>query len=267
MESNCFFSFRRFYLLLRNDMLLNYKKYLFTILGALIVGYIILYVQMPTREYQGDYEAFRYPVVFSICLIGLGAFIGMSFPALSSKTSTINYLLMPSSTFEKFLSQFLIRIVVGTALFFVIFWVDAHLARATALISLNKLENAPHIKLFEFADLFFSIKAEQPLIAGAMVTFCVSVGVFLFSVRMFFKKMAMVKTAIALAVLVFSVVIIVVMFSHIFYPGTDGMDFRIDTYKLYKEYDNRDIWIFAMFYFSWLFFLPLGYFKLKEKEV
>lgn len=267
MESNSFFSFSRFYLLLRNDMLLNYKKYLFTILGALIVGYIILYVQMPTREYSPDFEAWVYGQIFVICLIGLGAFFGMSFPALGSKTSTISYLLIPSSTFEKFLSQFLIRIVVGTALFFVIFWIDAYLARATALISLSRIENAPQIKLFEFADIFISLKKEQPLIAGALVTFFVSAGMFLFSVRIFFKKLAMVKTAIALAALILSVAFLVITFSHIFYPGTDGIDFRIDTYKLYKEYDNRDIWMFAMFYFSWLFFLPLGYFKLKEKEV
>jgi hypothetical protein len=266
MKSNGFFSFSRFYLLLRNDMLLNYKKYIFTIVGAIILGYIILYIQMPTRQYQSNFGEINYTITFTTCLIGLGAFIGLSFPALSSKTTTMNYLLMPSSSFEKFASQFLIRVIIGTFMFFIIFWLDAYLARATALISLSKIEHAPQIKVFEFSYLFTSTKNEPPITA-AIVAFFVSAGIFLFSVRIFFKKLAMIKTGIALAALIVSVAILVVAFSHIFYPGTDGMDFEITTYKIYKTYDNRDIWLFSMFYFSWIFFLPLGYFKLKEKQV
>jgi hypothetical protein len=37
MESTRFFSLSRFALLMRNDFLLNYKKYLFTIAGAFIL--------------------------------------------------------------------------------------------------------------------------------------------------------------------------------------------------------------------------------------
>ena len=265
MNSNSFFSFSRFLHLMQNDFLLNYKKYLFTIAGALIVGYIILYMQMPTREYSPDFNVWNYGQTFLMCLRGLGAVIGMSFPAFSSKTSSMSYLLLPSSNFEKFMSQFVIRIVLGTGLFFIIFWIDARLARATALEVLSQFEHMPTIKPFEFSNIFYNI---DPLFERVVLIACmVSIGTYLYSVRLFFKKLALVKTVISMTVAVVFMILLFVALSHVFYPGDYGWDVQLNTYNIYKRYGNMDIWVYSIFLLSWIFFLPLGYFKLKEKQV
>lgn len=265
MNSNSFFSISRFLYLMQNDFLLNYKKYLFTIAGALIVGYIILYMQMPTREYSPDFNVWNYSQTFLMCLLGLGAFIGMSFPVFSSKTSSMSYLLLPSSNFEKFMSQFLIRIVFGTVLFFIIFWIDARLARATALEVLSQFEHMPSIKPFEFSNIFYNIDhvIDKLVLIGCMV----SIGTYLYSVRLFFKKLALVKTVISMAAAVVFMIFLFIALSHVFYPGNYGWELKLNTYNIYKRYGNMDIWIYAIFLLSWIFFLPLGYFKLKEKQV
>jgi len=268
MESTRFFSLSRFILLMHNDILLNYKKYLLTIAGAFILGYIFLLLQMPMRDISPDFNAQQYVSIFTLCLFGLGAFIGMSFPAFNSKADTITYLLMPSSAFEKFMSQFLIRIVAGTVLFFLIFWIDAHLARATALFALRKFEHAPQIASFEFAIIYRSIYMNNNiLMMFGTIFMLVSTGVYIFSARIFFKKMPVVKIVISIVSLVFITAMFMILLSHIFYPETIGMRLTIPEHKVVTNHSNVEIWLCSLFYWSWLFFLPLGYFKLKEKQL
>ena len=268
MESTRFFSLSRFILLMHNDILLNYKKYLLTIAGAFILGYIFLLLQMPMRDISPDFNAQQYVSIFTLCLFGLGAFIGMSFPAFNSKADTITYLLMPSSAFEKFMSQFLIRIVAGTVLFFLIFWIDAHLARTTALFVLRKFEHIPQIDSFEFANIYRGICLNNnSLMMSATIFSFVSIGIYIFSVRMFFKKMPIVKIVISIVSLFFIAFLLMVLLSHIFYPKTVGMQLSIPEHKVVTNHSNVEIWLCSLFYWSWLFFLPLGYFKLKEKQL
>ena len=57
MNSNKFFSFSRFYRLLMNDILINYKKYLLIILAAFIMGFVFLYSNMPKFAYGNELES------------------------------------------------------------------------------------------------------------------------------------------------------------------------------------------------------------------
>src|ERR1035437_2385025 len=172
MNSNKFFSFSRFYQLLRNDILLNYKKYLLTIVGGFILGFILMYMYMPNRFY-GDtnfkFDASRYFDLFIMCLGGLGAFVGSAFSELSSKIKMSNYLLMPASTLEKFLRQFVVRAVVGTVIFLFIFWVDTHIARIAVLSHMkNNLGQLAGPEKYNYINKFhwsmFLIKSNYPTI-------------------------------------------------------------------------------------------------------
>ncbi|MDD3080273.1 MAG: hypothetical protein PHH37_14395 [Paludibacter sp.] len=267
MNKNNFFSFNRFGLLLRNDILLNYKQYLLMIPGAFLAGYVILYLNMPTNQYARDFYPSTYGGLFIVCLIGLGAFIGLGFPSLNSKTGAQNYLLIPCSTFEKFLSQFIIRIVIGTALFFVLFYIDALLARVTALQVLSRYESHAQIPVFQYSYLFYNMNEDQSLIKDALFLFFVSLGMYLFSVRLYFTKIALLKTILTLAASIIIIMLTVFGFSHLFYPGAYGLDVHLNHYKIYNNYDNFDIFMFTILSVPWLFFLPLGYFKLKEKQI
>jgi len=282
MNSNKFFSFSRFYRLLSNDILLNYKKYLLTIVGGFIMGFIFIYLYMPDYFYSDTiykFDSSRYNTLFTMCLLGLAVFVGSSFSELSSKIKTSNYLLIPASTFEKFLCQFVIRIIVGTALFLIIFWVDTHLARIAVLSHIKDVNNhlaGPEkydfIKKFHYSMLL--IKSNYPIVTywrlfdgiGMILTFF-SLGMFLFSVKIFFRKLGLIKTCISLVAILYLMVVITVCFSHLFFPETKGFSTGNIDYKLSNGYSNNEIFYYSIAYFASLFLLPLGYFKLKEKQL
>jgi hypothetical protein len=282
MNSNIFFSFSRFYLLLRNDILLNYKKYLFTIAGAFILGFILIYMRMPGHFYNDTYkfDASRYNEIFTMCLLGLAAFVGSAFSELSNKVKTSNYLLIPASTFEKFLCQFVIRAIVGTAIFLLIFWVDTHLARIAVLSNMKDVNNHlagpekyDYIEKFHFSMLL--IKSTYPEITYwrlfngiGMILTLFSAGMFLFSVKIFFRKLGLIKTGISLFAALYLIMILSIFFSHIFFPETVGFKATANTdYLLSNGYSNNDIFFYSIGYLAPLFLLPLGYFKLKEKQL
>lgn len=265
MNSNKFFSPDRFYLLLRNDLMLNYKKYLLTILGAFIVVFVILYWNMPKAEFRGNFDGIRYMQSFMMCLFGLGAFVGLAFPELGNKITTSNYLLLPSSVFEKYLVQFIIRAVAGSFLFLIIFWIDTHLARFAALRAFEGQYNVHTIENFHLSMIFGG--EQNTIIKSAIVFACFSIGMFLFAVRIFFKRFALVKTVITIVAAFYLFASMMVTFSHIFYPENIDFELKIDRYEIFHGLNNLDLWFFSVFYLSWLFILPLGYFKLKEKQV
>ena len=283
MNSNKFFSFSRFYLLLRNDILLNRQKYLLIVTAAFVVGFVFLYMQMPKIEYLENknwvFNGGRYLVGFTFCLFGLGIFITTAFSELSDKVKTSNYLLIPASTFEKFMSHFLIKIVIGTAIFLFVFWVDAHLARTVALSQIQGPNHEPASAnvskyIAEFHYSMFLIKDQYPTVTHwklaeglAMIMGIFSIGLYLFSSKLFFKKKGSVKSTILLIV-----GINVVISSSIFLlrnSYTDLSNFIIKNieYKLQNGYTNIEILKFSIAYFAPLFLIPLGYFKLKEKQL
>jgi len=285
MNSNKFFSFSRFYLLLRNDILLNYKKYLLTIAGAFILGFIVIYSNMPKYiqkdELHWVFESQKYFQVFIMCLIGLGAFVGSSFSELSNKVKTSNYLLLPASTFEKYLSKFVIHVVAAIILFLIIFWIDAQLARYVAINNIKETndevlsyaEKEKFVQVFNYSMLL--IKNTYPTInywswleGLAMIFGIFSVGMYFFNVKIFFKKLGLIKTAISLIAVIYLGVITMTFLSQLFYPEpkwfviSNDMDYRLSNGVL-----NVEMWMYLSAYLVSLFLIPLGYFKLKEKQL
>jgi hypothetical protein len=265
-------------------MLLNHKKYLLTIAGAFILGFIVLYTSMPSYVHKGDFrftfDAMRYTQVFGICLLGLLAFVGSAFSELSTKIKTSNYLMLPASTFEKILSQFVIYVLAGSAIFVIVFWVDAHLARYAILSNLKSVYNedlgpdkSKYIEVFKYSMLL--IKNKYPAISywnwfeGLAIIFGMfSIGMYFFSVKIFFKKLGLIKTAISLIAVVYLGAVVMTLLSHIFYPETKGFDISnaLD-YKLPNGLFNFEMWLYLSAYCVSLFIIPFGYFKLKEKQL
>ena len=266
MKSNTFFSFSRFYLLLRNDILINYKKYLFMVLGAFVVGYIVLYWQMPKVDsIYPDFKADNYTPIFFMGLLGLGAFVGMAFPELENKIKTRNYLMLPASAFERMTVQFFIRVICGGILYLVVFWLVAHLARFSALRTFQGQANAHTIESFHFSSL---LVGSRDLLSKLAIGFSIfSIGMYLFSIKIFFNRFSLVKTIISLVAVYALFACIMVLFSHLFYPETIGFRVHVDNYNIAKNLTNSNIWVYSISFLSWLFFLTLGYFKLKEKQV
>ena len=289
MNSNKFFSVSRFYRLLMNDVLINYKKYLLIIVAAFIMGFAFLYLNMPRlvfgNEMENSWNIFggnKYMNIFMASIVALGLLVGSSFPDFGSKVKTTNYLLIPASTFEKFFSQFFIRVICGGAIFLVLFWIDARLARAISVMQMVDVKtnlhyaNAEHIiQKFHYGMIFLykqnystgMLEYYKSIETWGISFFIISIGLYLFSVKLFFKKLGLVKSIISLVAAFLVMTLFMVIFSHIFYPETKGFDVSLVQYNTFDSINNIEFWLCLIGLVSPVFLLPLGYFKLKEKQL
>jgi uncharacterized integral membrane protein len=262
MKTNNFFSLKRFSRFLSAYLQINYKRYLFIFGGTFLILYLIMAFAIYNSSYRNTeyYEGWFY-----FGLVALAFFIGgSSFPEMNDKIKSSNYLLLPASGFEKVLSQFLIYVVAGILCYLLFFWIDAHLARWT-LMHLERFQDQT-ISVFHFSDL-----TDQwlPKTALSFIFGLFSAACFLFAGRLLFSgRYAIVKSTIAGLVLVGVVSCLLVLCSHIFFPETPkGFNVSIPVHLVTENYANVELYFMSFAFFSWLFFLPLAYFRFKEKQV
>jgi hypothetical protein len=231
MKFHKFFSLKRFGRLLAADLRLNSKRYLYTIAGAAVGIYLLLLFGMLFNQYETIYVV-HYLVMFIFSLLAFGAYIGSAFPSFSEKTTTVNFLLFPASSFEKLLSQFLLYYVAGTIVFVFLFWVDAHLAR----LSLSNLEAVRTgkwiIQPFSYGG-FFEAHRTQDITHVSLLTMTVfSIAGFLFTTRLFFSRFALAKSIISGIVLFISFILVLILSSHLFFPEkTQGFNIAAPVYS------------------------------------
>lgn len=265
MKQNKYFSPERFVRLFKNDLLINQKTYLFTLVGLLIAVYAVTLLGMQKNNPNYIVNGLYLPN-FIFYLLGIGAIIGTAFPALKNQIKTSNYLLSPGSTFEKFMVQFAIRIALFIPLALVIFWSATHLAKASLIPDPESGFDPSKIPYFHFSDLLKEVPTLRDKIVILISIF--SVASLLFAGSVYFNRFALVKTLIVSGICVFAVVASFVIFSHLFYPvETHGFRVQLRTYKITETLSNVQLAAYLLGTLSWIFFLVLGYFKLKEKEV
>jgi len=267
MKQNKYFSPTRFAYLLRNDLLINQKSYLFTIVGMSIAVYALSYFEMITTKH---FSNSHYSGLFFFYFMGIGVFIGSSFPALTDQIKTSNYLLTPGSILEKFMVQFLIRIVIFIPLALTIFWIATHLAKASMIPNpAIGFDPAAQIQDFHFWNLFNDHINNMDRLIYILSYF--SIASILFAGSAYFRRFALVKTLIINGFMVGAVILWFIFLSHIFYQAdtfsNNGIHIRLLEYKISANLDNKQLAGYLLGGLSWLFFLPLAYFKLKEKEV
>jgi len=260
MKLHKFFSLKRFGRLLAADLRLNSKRYLYIIAGAAVGIYLLLLFGMLSDPHDAvGLEYYAYMFAFS--LIALGAYIGSAFPSFGEKTTTANFLLFPASHFEKLLSQFLLYYVAGTIVFVFMFWADAHLARLT----LPHLEIARTgiVEPFSYSDWNFGS------VYGSLFTIIIfSICGFLFTTRLFFGRFALAKSIISGVILLILAVLALVLCSHLFFPEkTQGFDISVPIYSGLWGVKNIELLWGGLFGIICILFLPLAYFKLKEKQL
>lgn len=265
MKQNKYFSTQRFVRLFKNDLFINQKTYLFAPVGLLIAIYIFSLLGMRNSNPAYIQNAVYLPN-FMFYLLGIIALLSTSFPALKDQIKTTNYLLLPGSTIEKYLLQFVVRIAIFIPLALAIFWIGTHLAKASLFLNPESGFDPSKIPDFYFSDLFKHVPSfrDKLVIVASIFSF----ATVLFAGSAYFNRFALVKTAIVVAVVSFLVILTFVTFSHIFYPTeTHGFDMKLKIYEIAEDINNLQLAAYLLGCLSWIFFLVLGYFKLKEKEV
>lgn len=260
--TNKTFDLKRFWNLFQSDVQFNYKVYVYTLLTAAIAIYLYFVWDM-TANTGLEYNHYRYKLPMYFVSYGYLAFVGMAFPAFSDKKEISQYLLLPASIFEKYLVQFLIRFVLVLPFLFLFYWLGAHLGRLTAL----QLDSAQQVGLkiapLELSNLYpFKTAYNVAVYSSALLT----LAAYFFSVRLYFKRLALPKSLIVLTLLAGVFWVLMIVMTHLFYPHHGLFDVYMEDFLIGKDFFISNVFALSLICFSWLFFLPFGYYKLKEKQ-
>lgn len=262
-----YFNFKRFYYTFKYDLMLNLKSYLsFGI--SLFLGLILIdFLFILNAGWKFDQNIYL-PLFYFSFLISSILVIGTSFPLLRNKKSIAHYLILPASTFEKILIQFIIRIGLFIPFFLIVFWLDLKLAGG--IYNLFDWPNITQIESFTLLEPFESLPFRNTLDILALVGVILTVATFLFTGATYFKKYALFKTVLSFSILIGSVILLFWGFTMIFYPDfykTGGTFIYLKPYKISEHMFNIQLFFYVIAIVSSLFLLPLAYFKLKEKQL
>ena len=224
---NQFFNIQRFAKYAAYDVRTNYKRYLIAAAIAVIVVFVMTYISFEiallsvlsnTEELNtinwADISPGSLDLIKSLAIKLMTSwiflyfsFVLLSFPALSGKHSITNYLLLPASVFEKYLLEFLIRIVLGGTLFLFIFHFASNLAINMFELRLNAVFDGFNewvkIDAFSYSRLWHSFNSslETPSSIDDLILFMqafIGLCTLAMAVRLLFKRFAFIKTAIVI---------------------------------------------------------------------
>jgi hypothetical protein len=288
MNIHSIFDSKRFGRLIAHDLRLNATKYLLMLAAFTLLLYLFMDIQM--RQSPGQFMMPRaslsmdglnhywvntqgYQISFVVGLIGLGLLIGTSFTGLGSKVKRMSSLQLPASTFEKFLHPFLLRFVGGAILYFILYWIIAQLVRVGYVhmpFGYFRYDVVNGVKLspdpFHYSMIFSGQGDDTPWLAIVMAF--VSIAAYLFAAPLYFRKQALVKSILTFFVAFFLVVCAFVVFSYLFFPDlTSNFNVHLNEVQLTKNWSSIELAAYALTCGSWLFFLLIGFFKLKELKV
>jgi hypothetical protein len=259
------FNAKRFFLLFKNDLLLNYKSYIFSAIGyALILYFAILYF-MTSSDRIFDSE--NYLTFFMISILAMFLFSGSSFPAFNAKNTAQTFIMSPGSNLEKFCIQFLVRVVFGLLFLIISIWIISHFARITALQFESVKLSEKFIDSFRYSMLTDGYTGENYKLFTYLVAF--TFGISVFSFRLFFKRFAFVKSSILIVGLIIILIFVMNILSYLFFPESTNGIFDLSPFFIFG---NTFLYGFKggsliLLTLSFIFILPLGYFKLKEKQL
>lgn len=249
------FSLKRFGLLIKRETIMKQSFLLMAIIGAVIaIATAIVLFLMADRGNRTYWDSFIFPVsIVMFAIFGI-LFAGTAFPALRNHKKTLDFLLVPNSTTEKYLYEVLFRIVAFFIVFPVLFWIGANLGGMIFNSFTLDHYDLGYNLFYPFKEIHKNMRITETEVAiYAFALFLISIP---FTGAAFFSKVPLLKTAIFLAV-----------FVGIFYFYGWALDrvfhFGIDP-EISEETGMKYLTIFILF--STLVLHTSVFFRLKERE-
>ena len=262
MNTNTFFTIRRFYVLSRNTILLNSVPLL---IMAGVIGGISLFLS-GVNAFQGvDLDIHK---KFYLAILFSGGFVVTDriFRELHHKERGSAWLVLPASMFEKFSSRLFlstIGYIVGTVIFWFLFSVVSEGLNWIIFRQTNSLFN-PFDRGILWAMALY-IVLQSPLLVGAI----------------YFKRLTIGKTILILVIFLLLVLLVTLLaIKIIFWGHFDGImpsfEFISGIVELIGGTGRQSVEVFRVMWWSlrvlfWAVIAPLcwliGYYRLKETEV
>lgn len=261
MKTSDTFDFRRFGLLVKQNFIHNYRMMLICLIGFCGGLFMLLLLVQAMNKFD-TWTRDAYINTFLAIFIALGLlYSGTSFPGLRSRERTFSYLLIPASTFEKFLLEFLSRIVLFLVAVPLLYWA----VFTTEGFFLQAIHNKFVFQPYSYSDLTM-LRFLPSDLTRWLVGMSFALGLLLFTLPFVgaatFMKYPLPKTLFSVAVIFLFHVFLVYFFLEILkfdgphdgkILGMDGDDF-IKFLTVYGIIGN-------------IILLTATYFKLKEREV
>ncbi len=189
-----------------------------------------------------------------------GCFIwcGQAFPAFRSKEKSMEYLMTPVSTFEKFLFEFINRILIYIIGFPIVYWIFTNLVTGIFHVYYPDYQNYK----FGFEVLFSKLSSREITLAVSIALF---VFTFPFTGATYFKKTPLLKTIL----IVFLLVSVYFGIGFMLVEVLDIQEYRKANRSVLFMQSEEDAKL-AGIWAAWIAhatLLTISYFKLKEKEV
>lgn len=251
-------------------MLLLHKQYvhlhikqMMIIFGATIVAIAGFHTFMHLTNLRSLERTFtnnyHIPVFLFAFFGGCLIWCGQAFPGFRSKEKSMDYLMTPAFSFEKFLFEFINRILLFLILFPIIYWA------VTNLVTGIFHHYIPEYISYKFAygELIGTRLSTREL------TLMGSLGFLMFTLPFtgatYFKKLPLLKTILFVALLVS----IYFGIGYLLFKGLNVQEYRPANNSILFMQSEEDaqlagIWAAIL---GNIVILTIGYFKLKEKEV
>ncbi|MFK7951743.1 MAG: hypothetical protein AB8B73_02780 [Ekhidna sp.] len=257
------FNWKRFLLVCKQNLINNQKLMVFASIGFIGVVFIGLTMVQAGNDFQPlGVEIFLQMMITFMAIFGV-LYIGYSFPSLRNKESSISYLTMPASAFEKLLFEFLNRVVLSLIALPILFWIAFNIHGVVFELGTKKA-----FELIGISDvLAIDISpVDEMFWAQALIVSCTFLVLVLpFTGAAIFSKQPLIKSLFSIAIILmsyFAVVYIVMEPLGLGEYEVNGELFLLPTGE------NSALRFFSIATFiSVLVMLTVAYLKLKEREV
>lgn len=258
--TNSIFSFKRFGLLFKRELIMKQSFLLMASIGVIIaitgITLVTLAIDKNYRNWGENDQFVLFAILFSLSGI---VFSGTAFPAFRNSKKTMDYLLIPNSLAEKYMFEVLFRIFIIVLVFPLLFWIGSNLAA----VVFNSFTAYPYDLDYNMWLPFRFIHKESgfvelEILIYALVLFVSSIA---FTGAAFFSKVPLLKTIIFIAVFIGASLFYGWILDEIF-DFTHVTGFHPDI----SEETGTNI-MTAFLLFSILALHVSAFFRLKEKEV
>jgi len=263
MEPNNTFSLQRFKLLFKQSYRINKKSVGISLAAIAGTMFIFLILSQSSSQFKNWNQA-QGLAIFKVFFFLLGIFYtSFAFPAFRSKEKTMAYLMLPVSTYEKFIFEILIRLVAFILFIPLLFWVVANLEGIIVHYFVPDLINYK----FSFYDAFTKFAQNNSLRGWSVFAYIQTVlFVFIaaFTGASHFSKLPLMKT-----LFVFSVIQVgFVLFAYLLYKGLNlkEVNFSIERLLFIKNKAQGIIFYEISAMIINISLLTISWFSLKEKE-
>ena len=263
MQANNLFSLQRFIMLFRQSLIVNKKLIGISLAGfsgSLFVALLFFQAVSNFRSWENS----NYMSIFIVLFFLLGMiYSSLSFRAFRTKEKSVAYLMLPASSSEKFIFEFLTQIVVFILLMPLLFWLVANLE---GIITHHYVQRLINYK-FSFGQGLAEIINKWKINEWGMIAIVqgfLSVFISAFTGASHFTKSPLVKTLFTIS----GIICGYALFIYLIFNGLNLKEYSPVNNRILLIHNSEEVVIFLALATTVinLTMLAIAWFRFKEKE-